>query len=356
MRNNPALASAAARRSVTHDSSPTRIVSCVLLASLLITVASAGDLQWRVSIKVILDADGERPTGGLNTDVELLDAHTRANELLDTFRWPYSFEVTEIVELAGHSEWFDLPADGDTRDALEAAAEANPAGYLLRANALNVYVLNGDGGGFCQRPFDAPHIYVLGRNAGVNTPFHESGHVFGLCHSHGCVSRGVECIGSPCGGADSPPTSDDVADTIPDKDCWLQDEIACFNYGDVFADLTPAQQERVNDVWMNLMSYHSSGPDRRLTPDQLDILSVTSNQAYAHVGTGLAQYVGGAPITTPNGLSMTPHASIPAALVAAELAPGDDVLILRPGTYGQPLTISQSVCLRASRGNVIIGQ
>jgi hypothetical protein len=331
--------------------------------ALLVIALGAGaahghDLRWRVSVKVFLDENGDpAATGSLNTDDEILGAFDLANALLNGMRSPFTFEVTEIVDIAGHSEWFHSGINQGAYDMLLAEVQSDPSEFLLRDDAINFYVFGSASGGWCMRSSDGePRISIVGQDAEPTTPFHEAGHVLGLCHSHGCTSQGVDCTSdAPCAGIATEPTDDRVEDTLPEKDCWnSRDLIACYNFGDVFSNISSAQQQQVDDVWFNMMSYH--GTRDRLTLDQLDVLFVTTNQVYAHAATGLVHFVGGEDITTPNDLSETPFAAIPGALVAAELTPGDDVLLIRSGAYSQPLVISQPVCLRATRGVVLIGQ
>lgn len=97
---------------------PTKKKTTVLILGSLFTVwlipsAAYAQLEWRVSVKILLDENGERPCEGdeadpdcnYNTDAEIIEGYEGlANDLLAPISRGYSFRVTEIVELS------DLPA------------------------------------------------------------------------------------------------------------------------------------------------------------------------------------------------------------------------------------------------------
>src|SRR6266850_6890615 len=66
-------------------------------------------LEVRLSIKVILDANGMRPAGGtLSTDAGIRSSVDDANSLLASFGRGFQFRITEILDLPGHSALLDL--------------------------------------------------------------------------------------------------------------------------------------------------------------------------------------------------------------------------------------------------------
>src|ERR1041385_5072318 len=66
-------------------------------------------LEVRLSIKVILEANGMRPAGGtLSTDTGIRSAVDDANRVLASFGRGYQFRITEILDLSGHTELLDL--------------------------------------------------------------------------------------------------------------------------------------------------------------------------------------------------------------------------------------------------------
>jgi len=81
------------------------------------------------------------------------------------------------------------------------------------------------------------------------------GHSLNLLHTH------------EGGGADG------CADTISDNSSWTKDQLAYNNFGCLYASCTAAQQAQVDLVFNNVMSYHTSEPQLRLSPCQMDRIS-----------------------------------------------------------------------------------
>ena len=93
-------------------------------------------LEVRLSIKVILEANGTRPAGGtLSTDAGIRSSVTDANSLLASFGRGYQYRITEILDLPGHSELLDLGCQ-DASDAIEAGVQNNPVSYTYFARWL----------------------------------------------------------------------------------------------------------------------------------------------------------------------------------------------------------------------------
>ncbi len=331
-----------------------RSFATLMLSGLGLFPATAhGQLQWRVSVKLIADnANQLPPAGGLNSPALVTAAFDNSNALLDGYGRGYRFQLVDNVQLNGVSQWFNAPLNQTTKDNLEAAAMADPATYLWRDDAINIYILGTDTpgiSGLCSFPGD--DIIVMDQSAGSTDmiPFHECGHYFDLCHTQGCPCGNCDGGGGEC---DTVPGSDGTADTLPDLACWDQDDIANWSYdGSDYADLTPDQQAEVDNVWLNIMSYHSNRTI--LTSDQLDHATDTSNGSRNNVATGSTTFVdenGNVAIQT--GSSAFPYVTVDAGIDAA--AEGDIVLI-RVGTYNEPMTITKAVYLRASRGDALIG-
>ena len=119
---------------------------------------SAQALRVRVSLKVILDANGERPTdGAYYQDVQFTESVRFANEILAGSGAGWRIELVEIVDLPGLSQWYSSMTCVEARRGIEAAAELEPELYAWRADAINIYVGGDllDCGGVCSPVFDS---------------------------------------------------------------------------------------------------------------------------------------------------------------------------------------------------------
>ncbi len=324
----------------------------------MFSLQAHAQLQWRVSVKVILDSNGNRPTSGnVYTDQQIQGEIDTANAILDKYGRGYDYVLTEIVNLNGVSQWYSVDSrEGTNKANLEAAALNNKAAYAYRDDAINVYI-NGNGNtSVCSFP-GGGNIILTGQGAFLPTIAHESGHYFNLYHTQQGESDGCTNCNNTCGpSGDS--CNDAVCDTLPDTSCWSQDQIAQYSYGTTYANLNAGQQSRVDDVYHNLMSYHDPNNRNRLTPDQLDRITDTSNGPRNNVATGHTRFVDrNCNASFPDGSSSCsiyfgPYQTVGDGLKNA--IPGDIVLI-RPGHYNEPMTISMRVTLRATRGNATIG-
>ena len=213
----------------------------------------------RISIKFIVDVNGNRPaTGNLNTDPEIQNEVTEGTRILQGAITEFNLDQVELVDLPNVSQWYTSDANNTNRDNLRTAATNNPALYLWRTNAINIYINGGPGAAVSAFP---PNNNIILVNQGCgNTPsciLHELGHSLNLMHTHEtCCTNGDEC-----------------ADTLPDNQNWTKDQIAQNNFGTTFANLTPAQQDQVNMTYNNVMSYHVDEPQRRLSPCQMNRIS-----------------------------------------------------------------------------------
>ena len=155
-----------------------------------------------------------------------------------------------------------------------------------------------------------------------------------------------------------PATTTGFADTLPDHECWNQDQIGTFNFGLPYASLIGFQQGRVDDVFFNLMSYHNPDNRNRLTPDQLDHMTDTSNGSRANVASGRTVWVDhNNGCLLPNGDRTCGIFGGPFTQVADGVNsafPGAVVLI-RTGNTNERITINKRLLLGATRGWVTIG-
>ena len=325
-----------------------------LMAGLLRPVTATAQLRWRVSVKFILNASGNRPSSGvINTDQEVQDQVNNANAVLRGYGRGYEFQLTEIVDLSGVSQWYSV--DRDEKDALEAAAEANKSLYAYRDNAINIYINGNSGSAVCSFP-PGDDIIFMGQGSRTTSVFHEAGHYLDLRHTHqGEVyqnSNGSVCTnGCSCatliGG-----TGDAMADTIADHQCWdTQNQISLGNYGVVYSSLSAGNQGRVDNVFFNMMSYHDTR--NRLTPDQLDRMTDTSNGDRFKITNGRTRFVDRDNISIIQaGTSVFPFETFNQGVNAAA---SGDIVLTRPGNYNETITITKAVTLRATRGTAIIG-
>jgi hypothetical protein len=326
------------------------LVALMLLFSLSDTHAQ---LEVRLSIKVVLDANGNRPAGGtLSTDAGIQTSVDDANRALASFGRGFQFRITEITNLSGHAELLDLTCQ-DASDSIDAGVAANPTSYRWRNNAVNVYINKGDDNSSCA--FNS--LLVMKYTAGSGTFLHEGGHHLGLCHTQGCGCKTCpEC-----------PTieSDNIDDTLPDRECWELDDIATNSFGKVYANLTAAQQMMVSNTFNNIMSYHkaSQGSTKDvLTSDQWDLIADYTRTNRANVMNGKTVFVDN---TTPacssrDGFSECFSASVggPFLTVTQGItrASSGDIVLIRPGNYNERTTITKAITLRATRGNALIGK
>ena len=327
-----------------------KLFGLVLFSFCLFALEARAQIEWRVSVKFILDANGHRPSGGIiDTDQDVRDQVDAANRLIDPFGRGYRFRLTEITNLSGYSAYFSTDRE-TTSSNLMVIVNSNPASVAWRANALNFYVNAADG---VNEGITKTKLIMMGHNVGRETFTHESGHYLGLCHTHGC----------PCATCDStncpvPPVPDDFADTLPDNTCWDQDDISTNWFHKVFVNLNLAQQNTVSNTFNNIMSYHA----KRLvfTSDQLDELADTSNGSRNNLTTGFTWFVDrDNTCTGRTGSSACTNGTegpFQTVTTGVNRANAGDIVLIRPGHYNEPMTITKAVTLRATRGDALLGK
>ena len=265
---------------------------CIAVAVLLLLsiVSTQATLTWRVSVKIILDQNGNGPTAtnefNYSTEARIRQEFDEYNQLLGRMGWGYQFQVTEVLRVSGISQWFSVDArNGQNRTDLEIQAKLNPGQYAYRLDALNIYINNtssGVSGGHLPLIGD---VIFAGANGYWTLLLHEIGHALGLCHTHGCGCND-NCVG----------ISDDIADTIADSDGWSsRTQIAIGNFGVIYNLLNANQRLQVDNVWMNIMSYHNNddGTNRldRFTHDQWERMVDVSNFEKRNVVSGKSLFV-----------------------------------------------------------------
>jgi len=339
------------------------------LLPLLAPAPTSGQfVEIRVSAHVIVHpTTGARPAG--ITDNVFYIAAANANLWMARYYRGYRFRITEITNVGGPSQggssgpskWFGL----DFRDTPEPwntfqNETQSDIRYQLRSDQVNFYIatdLAGGGGGACPiPPVGASQIACQGF---VNTgPFwlvHETGHFFGLSHTHGgcgcpstdgCVLTNGFWVGD-----------DGIADTLPEGAgdfCFTtRDHLARANFNKFYTSCTPVEQALVDDTFFNVMSYHlpdtKDQVEDRMTELQLDLHADTANSSRASFVSGSTVFVRTFALPfLENGSSRFPFDTV-AEGVSAASANGTDIVLLRGGNYNERLTINKRVTLRATR-------
>jgi hypothetical protein len=301
------------------------------------TRAQEVSVPVRLNIRFIVDANGNRPAAGrLNTDAEIIAEFDAGNDILTGLLSEFQLQRFALSNLTGVSQWYNTECTSANYDALRAAAIAAPATYGWRSDAINIYINAGASSARSGFPPDNEMIFM---NQGcTNTPscmLHEIGHSMNLYHTH---SSNEEC-----------------ADTISDNSAWTRDQLSQNNFGDIYANLTAAQQAQVDMVWNNVMSYHVSMPQDLLSPCQMDR---ESTQGYADKGWLLAKtpiYVDYSNNTAPyNGSFINPYKNFQDALTAGGLA-GKVIVVEQSSSYTmtQPV-LSDAVGIMTRSGTSVI--
>ncbi|MCZ6837434.1 MAG: hypothetical protein O7G85_16785 [Planctomycetota bacterium] len=330
-----------------HRIQPIHILIAFLWPGLSVPTSAQLDIQ--VSVKFILSDGGARPTGAIDTDAEVQAQIDLANQILDSTERGYRLDLVEIIDLPGQGGFYDAEITNSNKESLESFAKLFPQVFIWRSNSINIYINNDDGSGICSFPGAGDDLILLGQAVGTTTILHEIGHYFDLCHTQGC----------PCGSCDSEdtgechdtPANDGISDTLPDLQCWFQNDIAQWTYGSNYGALSVARQNLVDDVFFNVMSYHSNRSV--LTDDQMDVFTDLANDIRNSVVTGQTWFVDGSANTiSPTGSSQLPFQNV---LDGIFVASNDDIVLIRTGTYNEFLILNQPVTIRASRGLVRIG-
>lgn len=288
----------------------TRNVIIAVASSLLLAAPAVAQLEWRVSVKFVLDPNDPTRFPGSDTDsncssqqncssvscnAEVQEKIDHTNELLRRFGRGYQFRVVEFIPITlpkptfscctggdkpdGSCEtdddcpngscdpiptWFDAPSSNCTRAAVdEFGRDGDQAAFAWNSNAINIYVTNRCQGGVASRP-PGEAIVIGQRKTGKDTRWlHEIGHFFSLCHTHGCPDSVGCTFPDPCrrGQSGSDPRvagNDCLPDTLDDNCVWdTADDISDNNFsGRSYKQLNCTEKEKVLDVLFNVMSYH----------------------------------------------------------------------------------------------------
>jgi hypothetical protein len=336
-------------------------------------------IELRVSVHVILNPTNDLRPAGINDNV-FYTAEANANEWMARYYRGYRFRIIEVTNIGGPSQggangpsqWFDrdfhnTPEPWNTfqNDAL------TDNRYRLRTNAVNFYVATGfassGGGGACPiPPGDVSFLACQGfANNGPWWLVHETGHFFGLSHTHG----GCGCPGTGgCFSLNGFFVGDDgVVDTLPEAAgdfCFTsQNLIAQANFNKTYANCTAAERALVDDTFFNVMSYHNptikDQVEDVITELQLDLHADTASKPSGSGGrlafsSGKTHFISPGGSDGGSGRSTSPLGTVGQGVTNSA---SGDILLLRPGNYHQTLTINRPVTLRAPRtGWATIGQ
>ena len=329
------------------------------VASFVFSVNPAlAQLEWRVSVKIVLQANGNRPPGGiLITDIGIQTNINAANDFIRKFSRGYQYRLTEIVDLPGHSGLLDMDCEAAS-DSIIAGVQNNPASYLWRNNAVNVYITRASDTEGCA--FNG--LLVLNFNTDHKVIVHESGHHLGLNHTQGF--RCGRCddptpSGFPAGTCSTIPGNDGINDTLPDLACWFRNDIATNWFNRTYVNLTPSEKIRVDNTTSNIMCYR---PSMRtlFTSDQLDHIADISNTTRNNIATGNTWFVDrDNTCTARNGSSGCTNGTqgpFQTVTTGVNTAAAGDIVLMRPGNYNEPMTITKAITLRATRGDALVGK
>jgi hypothetical protein len=120
------------------------------------------------------------------------------------------------------------------------------------------------------------------------------------------------------------------------------------------------EQQAVDNTYFNVMSYHESktkdAVENRMTEGLLDRIADTANTTRRNTVSGRTWFVrpGGLPVGL--GTSASEFQLLSLGLIAADPT-GGDIVLLRPGQYNEPMTISKPIVLLSTRaGSATIGR
>ena len=348
-----------------HRSIALRFLLAAALVGLVSDVSGAQEIQIRLSIKYVLDAQGNRAPGPWSTDAAVLAVIEQTSAALERGGRGYGYQVLlnqqgKLDEVVGQSSFFNIETSSEYAQ-LEAAAEQNPVAFYWRQDAVNVYIVNSaPSGGAAAIPSNPPdfglEFVVITAGAAPDELWpHELGHHYDLYHTF---------------------DQDFVADTLFDPESTCIELFSCQTGGNAecccttkiaLLDAMGYSQEDRDNLLYNTMSYYGAldcaglfspayGFDTiRLTDGQLDRFTDATRLYHPGEASGFTYFVDGVAPTWPyDGFSFSPAATVTAGIGLASPT-GGDIVLVRTGVYAETGVFTKPVTLRASRGTVVIG-
>lgn len=331
-------------------------------------VVQAQYINIRVSAKFILNTNGLPPSGRYANSNDWRLATDNANAGNVRFWRGYRYQYPSFDgNISGYGQYYRL--DQSEAVHFEYAMRANAGQTGWRNDALNVYVVSrnlGDPGaegcaGWASNPED---VIILGPPYGSM-----NGRITVFCaNMEGAPGSELSILGHEFGhhlGLIHTWADDRVADTVVDADptpCeqdGLPDWCSC-KYSNTLARAAAQgwSQSVLRTATNNLMSYHCGNDDDfDLTEGQLDRWADIARRYLASEMTGVTYFVDRNNSQGGNdGYSSNPYRTVQAGVTAATTTSGN-ILVVRPGSYNEQITIANPVTLRATRaGPVTIGQ
>jgi Pregnancy-associated plasma protein-A len=338
------------------------LLLCLAAGGGVLYRAGAQTIDLRISVHIIVNpTTGARPSG-LSNEV-FYTAADNANEWMAGYFRGYRYRVTEVTNVGGPanggangpSKWYGLDFRNDPQWSQFQNETLTNTQYRLRSDQINVYVATGfsapgnSGGGTPIPPGNLSTAAQVFADDGAWWLVHELGHFFGLIHTFAGENQ------SNC-----TPGDDGISDTLPDSGCWTTlDLVANYYYSTPYNSLNASQKVQMDNVFYNTMSYHDylnkNTTENRLSELQLDRESDHANGDRNVFASGRTRFVSTAGSDVGAGTSTSPYRTVARGVTVASSG-GNDVLLLRPGSYNEQITISKPVTLRAPRtGWVTIG-
>lgn len=345
-----------------------RLMSGPLLFAFVTNSTHGQTINLRMSVKIIVDPTTSARPGGI-TPQTFTNAVAAANQWMASYWRGYRYELTEVKDIGGPtqggtngpSRWFNVEFRSDPLRSDFFAVARTDSRYLLRSDQVNIYVATplagpGNSGGAMPIPPGETN-YSGGQIFADNGGWwivHELGHFFGLLHTFATEDK------STC-----TPGDDQLGDTLLDSNCWSSSNtVAQYYFHKDYTALSASERDQIDNVYFNVLSYHEAKSknivENRMTELQLDRHADHASGDRNAFASGRTWFIDrGSAFPFPDGTSTNystvfgvpvggPYSTVSNGVARATPA-GGDIVLLRPGSYNEQMTIKKSVTLRASR-------